>query len=463
MTDEELQAASAIERAVIGRVIHDATVLDSMPPLDRDDFVDPKAEAMWSAVMNLVGDSRRIDHLAVDAELARMGRLDALGGQGAAAMWMYEGMALQEYSTALHAKDIRQRGIAKRVLFKLTDLLARARREGMDGDELISEAQGVLNRVSVDSVDSTMSIGDAVDRRVRELEALEDRRRNGEKVLTGLPTGIERLDARIGGWQVGIVQLLCGRPSMGKSSALLSSMDACSAEGIGAHLFTLEDSAAAHSDRAMSRTSNVPSSNIRALRLDQSQFQALAKAQGELRRRQGWLVDERAGITADEIVRSARKHAKKNKTKLVAVDYANLVKASGRGDRGAHESLTEIITTFATSAKNDGFAYLVLAQLNRSLEARDDKRPRMSDLRESGSLEERSKLIVSVYRGYYYTRRPLKGIDWDPEAPEASTMPKVEPTEDEYKRTVQLGVIKNNNGPTGTIFASWDGPTTKVW
>lgn len=460
MNDEQLRAVAAIEHSLIGRVIHDATVLDNLPPIERDDFVDPKSEAMWSAILNLLGESRQIDHLSVDAELARMGRLEMCGGSGVAYTWSLDGMAMHETSAVLHATDIRQRGLAKRVVTRLSDVLGRVRKDGLTGDEALSEVQAAINRLSTHVTDSTVTIGQAVELRMQELEQLEKRREAGETVMTGLPTGIERLDALIGGWQIGIVQLLCGRPAMGKSSALMASIDACSAAGIGAHLFTLEDSLAAHGDRALSRESMVPSSDIRALKLNREQFDNLKAARKKLHKRKGWIVDERAGITADEIVRCARKHAKENGTKLVVVDYVNLV----RHPKDAHQALTEIITTFATSAKNDGFAYLVAAQLNRGLESRDDKRPRMSDLRESGSLEERAKLIVSVYRSSYYYASPQQGIDYDPAAPAEASIPKTRmEAERLFARTVQLGVIKNNGGPTGTIHATWDAPTCRVW
>jgi replicative DNA helicase len=280
-------------------------------------------------------------------------------------------------------------------------------------------------------------------------------------VMTGLPTGIERLNGLIGGWQIGIVQLLCGRPAMGKSSALMASIDACSAVGVGAHLFTMEDSITVHGDRALSRESMVPSSDIRALKLNREQFENLKAARRKLHKRKGWIIDERAGLTADEIVRCARKHAKANGTKLVVVDYINLVRSKYED---AHQALTEICKAFATSAKNDGFAYLVAAQLNRGLEKRDDKRPVMSDLRESGSLEELAKLIVSVYRSAYYYASPKQGIDWDEQAPAEASIPKSKfEAERLFARTVQLGVIKNNGGPTGTIHAQWDAPTTRIW
>jgi replicative DNA helicase len=132
-------------------------------------------------------------------------------------------------------------------------------------------------------------------------------------------------------------------------------------------------------------------------------------AMRKLGRRKGWLVDGRSGVTADEIVRSVRRRKRENNTRIVIVDYIQLVKRPAR--MSPHEALSEIITTLADAAKQDGIAYVVMSQLNRELEKREDKRPQMSDLRESGSLEERAKCIVGVYRGSAYKLPPSRGVD----------------------------------------------------
>ena len=149
-----------------------------------------------------------------------------------------------------------------------------------------------------------------------------------------------------------------------------------------------------------------------------------------------WRVDSRSGLTAEEIVRSVRRHKRKNGTKLVIVDYIQLI-AWPKYARTPHDALTQIITVLANAAKADGISYVVMSQLNRGVEQRDDKRPLLSDLRESGSLEERSKCVLALYRPNYY----------DPNA---------DPT------LAQILVLKNSNGQTGTVDATWDGPTMKL-
>jgi replicative DNA helicase len=210
----------------------------------------------------------------------------------------------------------------------------------------------------------------------------------------------------------------------------------------------------AYADRTLARTSDVAAEDLRNARLDRGGCDRIARAQMRLRGRR-WIVDGRSGITADEIVRGVRRHRKDNRTSVALVDYVQLVKR--RPGLSAHDALTEIITVLADAAKHDGMAYVVASQLNRQLESRQDKRPQLVDLRESGSLEERAKCVIGLYRGSVYGG-PVKGVDWDPDW-EGRDRP---PGDDEYTAQIQLCVLKNSNGRTGTLFAKWNGPTTRI-
>jgi replicative DNA helicase len=241
---------------------------------------------------------------------------------------------------------------------------------------------------------------------------------------------------------------------MGKSSLGLSIADACSAGGFGVHVFSLEDTEESYSDRVLSRTSDIPAETLRNSDLNVGQCSAVARGSMGLKGRR-WLVDGRSGLTAEEIVRSVRRHKRANATNVVIVDYVQLVKGAPRLQR--HEALTEIVTTLADAAKQDRMAYIVMSQLNRQIEQRQDKRPQLADLRESGSLEERAKCVIGLYRGSYYGE-PTKGVDYHDTWPGHS----YPPSGDEWARAAQLCVLKNSNGRTGTVWADWHGQTTRL-
>ncbi len=233
--------------------------------------------------------------------------------------------------------------------------------------------------------------------------------------------------------------------------------DASSAAGHGVHVFSLEDPRHMYMNRVIARISGIPINRIATVDFQQQHFAMFSKAQHELvKKGRPWIVDDRSGITSDEIVRSVRRHRKANGTKVVLIDYLQLVKRSRASlAKSRHEQITETLHELADAAKNDGMAYVVMSQLNREVEKRDDKRPQSSDLRESGTIEERAKTIVAMYRGPKYSQSPQKEIDIDEEGElmSAST----------YERTVQLLILKNSQGPSpARVLARWDGETTHV-
>lgn len=433
------------EHAVIGAVLLSNRVLGELA-LEPGHFYDPRGSYVFEAMRGVAEQGKPVDLVTVRSELGRMGRLEACEEYlGLAALRVPD-----EANARFYAAEVKDAALSRRIQMRLSDVLERAKRADLTGSELLSCAMAALSGIDAEQPDEAATIGQLVKRRLDELGKLIDSREHGDLGLTGAPTGCARLDRLVGGWQYGIVSLVAARPGMGKSSLGLATADASTKAGIGAHLFSLEDSWHAYADRAMSRASNVPAEDIRSGRFTRETMSKVTLGLNDIGRRKGWLVDNRSGITADEIVRSVRRHARENGTRLVLVDYVQLVKRPRH--HSTHEELTQVVETLADAAKQDGMAYVVMSQLNRGVEQRQDKRPQLSDLRESGSLEERAKCVVGIYRGAYYHSDPIPGIDYDEPGP---------PPHD-FASQVQLCVIKNSNGATGRVFASWDGPTLRM-
>jgi replicative DNA helicase len=454
------ETISQLEMSVIGAVLIKPDTLALLPSLATDDFRNWKPRATWDAIRNLEAANAPIDVTTVGDELAKMGHLEAVGFG-----WLGEcAICCPTVSNAIeYAHRLKDSALRQRLTESLSEYTEQAKKGLLTGSEYLSLVIAATSRLDAEQPEDASTIGDVVKRRVREIERQEAERRNGGNALTGFPTGIDRLDEKLGGWQPGIVSIVAARPAMGKSSLGLATADASSKAGSGVHLFSLEDTEAAYADRAMSRESQVPAEDIRNLKLQRSQSDDLQAAWRTLARRQGWLFDGRSGITAEEIVRSVRRRKKDNRTKVVIVDYIQLVRKP-HPRMSTHEALGEIITTLADAAKADGMAYVVMSQLNREIEKRDDKRPLVSDLRESGSLEERSKCVVGVYRGSQYKLPPKQGVDFNCECKYKQGQATCihAPTDTQFAQQVQLLVLKNSNGRTGTITASWHGPTTRM-
>lgn len=449
MNNERLIALRMLEASVLGAILCRPETLSEMPSVEVADFADDRHRRVFAAIRNLEAASRPIDVVTVQAEIARAG-INTVD-------FSFLGELTLSFPTADNVADyvrqIRNASLGRKVRSALAGVIAKGEELELEGDELLSMGMASLSAIDDLTPDSTKSIATVIRSRFAQLEAIAQERLTGAKTMVGFPTGVASLDEKIGGWQPGIVTIVAARPGMGKSSLGLSTADACSAVGFGVHLFSLEDTEESYADRTLSRTSMVPAETMRNADLNRGQCDAISRAAMGMRGRR-WLVDGRSGLCADEIVRSVRRHRRSNETRVVIVDYVQLVKRANPR-QNAHEALTEIVTVLADAAKQDRLAYVVMSQLNRGVEQRQDKRPQLSDLRESGSLEERSKCVVGLYRGSYYGE-PIKGIDWDPDWKGHGYRPDTE----EFAGQAQAIVLKNSNGRTGTAWASWRGETT---
>lgn len=451
--------ATDLERSVIGSVLLRADNLALLPTLEIADFVSPLARYTWEAIRNLEHAGRPIDVVTIADEITRrragerdnthdreQKRIEADAYLGGCALATPTADNAIEYARRL--KDHRLR---RRLIETLVEVVDHARKGDATGAELLTMALAGLSVLDAEQPEKALAIGDVIRRRMAQLDEIAKERALGLSALSGFATGVSVLDDKLGGWQPGIVSLIAARPGMGKSSLGLATADACSVKGVGCHVFSLEDTESAYADRAMARTCGVSAESIRNCDLNAGDVANMKARMPSIAKRKHWLLDDRSGVSAAEIVRSVRRHKKPNGTRVAIVDYVQLVAKPDRR-MNAHEAISENVSTFADAAKQDGIAYVVMSQLNREIEKREDKRPQLSDLRESGSLEERAKCVVGVYRGAVYGHSPKKGIDFQV-AP---------PSSDDFERQVQLLVLKNSNGRTGRVFATWHGATMRI-
>lgn len=447
-----------IEKSVIGAVLLRTDNLALLPSLETLDFVSPIARYAWNAIRELESNGLPIDLVTI-ADVAARARADERDNERDRAQKAIEIQAyLGECALCVptpdnaceYARRLKDNTLRRRVLESLSEVIQHARDADATGAELLTMALAGVSILDAEQPEQARTIGDVIKRRMAQLDEIAREKAEGRRSLSGYPTGVAILDEKIGGWQPGIVSLVAARPGMGKSSLGLATIDGCTAAGFGGHVFSLEDTESAYADRVMARASGVPAETIRSGGLNRGQMQDMQAALPGVSRRAHWLFDDRSGVSANEIVRSVRRHKRANATKVVFVDYIQLV-AKPHPRMTSHEAISENITTLADAAKQDGVAYVVGTQLNRKVEERPDKRPLLSDLRESGSLEERAKCVVGIYRGVVYGE-PKKGVDYQISPP----------SKDEYETQVQLLVLKNSNGKTGRVFAKWTGPTTRI-
>jgi replicative DNA helicase len=305
---------------------------------------------------------------------------------------------------------------------------------------------------------------------------MAERALNSGGHLSGLTTGLEGLNSKIGGLHTSDLIIVAGRPGMGKSS-LATNMAFAAAQrfmrdaedgiepsksaGAPVALFSLEMSADQLATRILAEQSGISSENLRMGRITQHEFRDLARAAAAL---QGLplYIDDTPGLTIAALRTRARRLKRQKNIGMVIVDYLQLLQGTGRG---GHENrvneISEISRGLKTLAKELNLPVIGLSQLSRAVEQREDKRPQLSDLRESGSIEQDADIVLFIYREDYY----LKAVEPDfPLPEETEKQAKYEAWKEKYDPVAgraELIVAKQRHGSTGIVRVRFDGRTTK--
>jgi replicative DNA helicase len=295
--------------------------------------------------------------------------------------------------------------------------------------------------------------------------------------LSGFTTGLEALNAKLGGLHKSDLIIVAGRPGMGKS-ALGTNMAFAAARrflrdtadgiepgksaGAPAVLFSLEMSADQLATRILSEQSGITSENLRTGKISQQEFRDLARAAGELESLPLY-IDDTPGLTIAALRTRARRLKRQKNIGVIVVDYLQLLQGSGRGGSNENrvQEISEISRGLKTLAKELDVPVIGLSQLSRAVEQREDKRPQLSDLRESGSIEQDADIVLFIYREDYY----LKAVEPDYPMPhETEKLAKYEEWNSKYASAAgkaEIIVAKQRHGSTGIVRVRFDGRTTK--
>jgi replicative DNA helicase len=301
--------------------------------------------------------------------------------------------------------------------------------EGLD--EIAVQASGAAPQVSIREADD-------------EALAIMQHRMQNPGQLAGISWGPKRLDDKTGGLKPGELIILAGRPGMGKSALGVCIANAAAKAGKPVQFFSLEMSKASLASRGMADVAfdrgPIPYFKIDNGTLSVAQAEQIIEA-GRLRREWPLEIDDRGGLSVSQIAARVRKHSQKLERRgkrlgLVIIDHMNLIKPSGRYSGAKVHEVTEISGALKVLAKEMAVPILVLAQLNRNAESRDDKRPSLADLRDSGSIEQDADVVAFAFReAYYLAQRPNP----DPDAVL------------EAKNKLEFIVAKQRGGPTGIV------------
>ncbi len=389
------------EESVLGAMLMSTDAVNEvMDKLDADDFYVPAHRSIFGAVKLLFNTNQAIDAITVSEELRRQGELEKTGGVAyvtrlldivpSASNVDYYANIVEETSQRRHL--IRAGSTITDLAMKLDDEIAGV----LDRSE-----QTVLGVAGRKVGDGMQQIGPLFFSTLEELEALEGR---GDEV-TGLSTGFRDLDKKLTGLHPANLVIIAARPAMGKSALALNIATNIAMEGNPVAVFTLEMSREEVASRMLCATARIDSMKVRTGMIGDNAWPRLTDAAGRLYDAPVF-VDDSPMVTVTDIRAKCRRLKRKHGLSLVVVDYLQLMQGSNRENR--QQEIAEISRNLKNLARELEVPVMALSQLNRNLESREDKRPRLGDLRESGSLEQDADIVMFIYRDEYYNEQTDK-------------------------------------------------------
>lgn len=396
------------EQAVLGSILLKADVFGLvLEVLKTGDFYKEGHKLVFEAMIGLFERNEPLDLLTVANELRDLNHLEQAGGSSYLAS--LTSIVPMTANIVSYAKIIREKSILRKLIAVNTDIATRCFEEQNDIDLLVDKAeQAIFDIAGSKSDQNFVPVKSIVPKAFAMVEQLFKRK----ELITGVPTGYAEIDRMTAGLQPSDLIIIAARPSMGKTSfAMNIAQHAALMEKIGVAVFSLEMSKEQLVMRLLSSVGRIDSQRIRTGKLRSEDWPKLTRAVGMLSESPIY-IDDTPAITVLEMRAKIRRLASQQQIGLIIVDYLQLMR--GRSDiENRTQEISEISRSLKALAKEHSVPVIALSQLNRSLESRTDKRPMMSDLRESGAIEQDADVICFIYRDEVYNKsedNPEKGI-----------------------------------------------------
>ncbi len=427
------------ESSVLGGILLDNGAWDRVGDLLAEgDFYRFEHRLIFGAISSLVNASKPADVITVFEHLQNQGKGDETGGLSylnSLAQYVPSAGNIRRY-----AEIVRERSILRKLVGASDEIATNAfNPKGRPVAEIVDEAEQKIFNIGEQG--SRMKQGfQGMDTLVVALLDRVQEMADNPNDVTGVPTGFYDLDRMTAGFQAGDLIVLAARPSMGKTALAINIAEHVALrEGLPVAVFSMEMGAAQLAVRIVGSIGRIDQSHLRTGKLTDEEWPRLTEAIEKLRNI-SLHIDESAGLTSTELRANARRLARQcGKLGLIVVDYLQLMSGSGgSSEENRATELGEISRGLKMLAKELQCPVLALSQLNRSVETRTDKRPMMSDLRESGAIEQDADIIMFIYRDEYYTKDACK-----------------EPG------VAEVIIAKQRNGPTGMIKLTFLKPITK--
>lgn len=408
------------EVSVIGAMlIHSDAVAKAIEVLTSEDFYQEAHQMIFEAMVALFNNTRPTDVVMVGEELRQRGQLEAVGGLP----YLMDLAAM--VPTAAHveyyAERVRESSTLRRLITTATRMVTEAYQGDKAPQELVDRAQKELFALIQRGQRDVIRLNEVLVETFSRLEQLYEQKGK----LVGVPTGFIDLDRLTAGLQPSDLIIVAARPSMGKTMFCLNlARFVAGHERVPVVIFSLEMSREQLALRLLSAESELQSQRLRNGELDEKMWARLSLALGRLGEAPIF-IDDTPGITALEVRAKARQLKAQNDIGLVIIDYLQLMQ--GRRAENRQQEIADISRSLKALARELDIPVVVLSQLSRAVESRNEKRPMLSDLRESGAIEQDADIVAFLYREDYYNK------------------------ESDQPDLAELIVAKQRNGPTGTV------------
>lgn len=427
-----LPASLDAEKSVLAALLLNADNITLVSDVLRpQDFYSPQHQIIYHAMLDLAQSNQKIDFIVLQDYLTKNNQLEECGG-------MVYLMELQEDIPSIgfisqHSKIVKDKSILRDLIFSAADIITTCYDQKVEEiDQVLDSAEKKIYQISNNLTPPTFVQLDILIKRTFQHLAQIKGQREG---LTGITTGFREFDKMTSGMQKGDLLILAARPSMGKTALALNMALSAWHGGAAIGIFSLEMSSEQLVLRMLSSEAEIPHQKIRNAMVSSDEWIELTNHAGKLAEAKIF-IDDTPSISIMELRAKARKLKAQENIQLIVIDYLQLITTGGRYENRTQE-IAAISRSLKALAKELGVPVLALSQLSRSLEARMDKRPQLSDLRESGAIEQDGDVIFFIYRDVVY----------NPE------------TEDPELAEIIVG--KQRNGPIGSFHVRFNGEVTR--
>ena len=426
------------EQSLLGGLLIDNEALDKVADVvSVSDFYRQDHQIIYQHIHQLIERSQPADIVTVGESLESNAELNTVGGLE------YLGLLAENTPTAAnirgYAQIVRERSIMRNLVQVGTEIVDSALSpQGRDAQQLLDESESKIFQIAEAGKNDRIGFTDIKELLPQVAERIDQLfQRDNPSDVTGVPTGYKDLDMMTSGLQPGDLVIIAGRPSMGKTSLALNIAEYVAIDtGLPAAIFSMEMASTQLVSRLIGSVGKLNQHKMRTGQLDDNDWEKLSYALGQLNEAPIF-IDEGSALNPYEVrARARRLHKQCGKLGLVVIDYLQLMGTAGSSENRATE-ISEISRSLKSLAKELNVPVVALSQLNRSVEQRPDKRPVMSDLRESGAIEQDADVIMFIYRDEVY----------NPESPD--------------KGVAEIILAKQRNGPVGRVKLTFLGEFTK--